>query len=290
MNLRTICHPGPVSARRYHAVSCRVAPLALTLQPGVPINAAVAQAFAAAGFRAGWADLSDVAMERMSYVIPAASTDADHAAWYSETYRPGPGGVIQSAGLHLGIRDGESFLHCHGTWEVPGEGLRMGHLLPFETSLRKAAKVTAFGVAGAAFIVRDDEETNFRLFTPERQQEATGATGAQAAILVTVRPNEDICTSIEAVCVEHAVTDARILGIGSLVGIRFSDGRDIPDHATEVLIRKGRIRRIDGKARCTLDIDVVGMTGFMASGRLVPGANAVCVTFELLIIPEGRSV
>ncbi len=289
MSLRTIRHPGPVSAKRYRAVPCRATPLALTLQAAMPINTAVAQAFAAAGYRAGWVDLADIVMERMNYVMPAASTDAEHAAWYSETYRPDPGGVIQSAGLHLGIRDSEPFLHCHGTWDVPGEGSRMGHLLPFEASLSEPVEVAAYGVVDAALVVREDAETNFRLFSPERWDEPTAAAGSHAAILATVRPNEDICEAIEAICVAHAVTEALVLGIGSLVGARFSDGRDIPDHATEVLIRKGRVQREDGAQRCTLDIDLVGMTGIMASGRLAHGANAVCVTFELLIIPNGRS-
>lgn len=293
MSLRTIRHPGPASAQRYCAVSCQATPLALTLQAHMSVNAAVAQAFAAAGYRAGWIGLSDTAMDRMDYVIPAASADADHAAWYSETLRPGPGSVIRWAGLHLGIRDGEPFVHCHGTWDVPGLGRRMGHLLPFESAFSQPVEVAAYGIADAAFIVGEDAETNFRLFSPERQDVPIATTiGSRPAILAAVRPNEDICEAIEAICDEYAVTDALVLGIGSLIGARFTDGREVCDFATEVLVRKGRVQYENAASgrRCTLDIDLVGMTGIIASGRLAHGANAVCVTFELLIIPEKRPV
>ena len=292
MSLRTIRHPGRASAQRYRAVSCEATPLALTLQAHMSVNAAVAQAFAAAGYRAGWIGLSDIAMDRMDYVIPAASANADHAAWYSETLRPGPGSVIRGAGLHLGIRDGEPYVHCHGTWDVRGRGRRMGHLLPFEAVFSQPVEVAAYGIANAAFIVGEDAETNFRLFSPERQVPIATSTGSRPAILAAVRPNEDICEAIEAICDEYAVTDALVLGIGSLVGARFTDGREVCDLATEVLVRKGRVGCENGALgrRCTLDIDLVGMTGIIASGRLAHGANAVCVTFELLVIPEKRSV
>ena len=285
---RTIRHPGPVAAERHRAVSCRIEPLALTLGAGMPINDAVAQAFAGAGYRAGWADLSYIHMEKMNYVMPAASADDDHAAWYSETYHPPSGGLIRSAGLHLGLRDDEPFLHCHGTWDVPGAGRRMGHLLPFEAVLARPAAIAAYGIADAALVVRDDAETNFRLFSPERQ-EPTNGVGSREALLATVRPNVDICETIETICAQHGVANATVLGIGSLVGVRYSDGRDIPDHATEVRIRDGRVRLENGVQCCTLEIDMVGMSGVRTSGLLAKGHNPVCVTFELLIVADSES-
>lgn len=285
MSLRAIRHPGPVAVERERAVSCRAEPLSLTLDPGMPFNETVARAFSAAGYRAGWAELSDAIMNEMNYVMPAGSPGEAHAAWYSETFRPAPGGVIRSAGLHLGTRDGEPFLHCHGTWDVPGDGSRMGHLLPFEASLAEPAVIKAYGISGAALVVRDDAETNFRLFAPEKTAEA-GAAGTHIALLASVRPNQDICEAIETVCARFDVTEASVMGIGSLVGVSYEDGRDIPDYATEVLIRSGAVQPENGTPRCTLDIDMVGMSGIVSSGRLARGRNPVCVTFELLIIPR----
>ncbi|WP_246710478.1 PCC domain-containing protein [Martelella soudanensis] len=348
---RFIKHPGPVSAERYRAVACRAEPLRLRLEAGTLINGAVAKAFAGAGFRAGWAALEDVRMDRMNYVMPAASPDDNHAAWYSATFSPEPGGLIRTAGLHLGIRDGEPFLHCHGTWEVPsarrefavgkdpspsspqegglnraanvsndqdgeaaarilpplvGERLAfdkssggrggsatadidtsvshcMGHLLPFEATLAEPAEIDAWGVSGAALVVRDDAETNFRIFSAEASDPAL-SNASHPAILATVRPNIDICEAIEAICTEHGLTEARVFGIGSLVGVTYQDGRDVPDYATEILIRDGSVRVEDGRATCRLDIDMVGMSGAITSGLLRRGENPVCVTFELQIV------
>lgn len=304
---RFIRHPGPASAERYRAVACRAEPLRLRLEAGTPINDAVARAFADAGFLAGWAALQDVRMDRMNYVMPAASPDDSHAAWYSATFTPAPGGLIRTAGLHLGIRDGKPFLHCHGTWDVPsaqcehafgkdrsppvpeGEGhdvgasCRMGHLLPFEATLAEPAEIDAWAISGAALVVRDDTETNFRIFSAEASGPAL-SNASHPAILATVRPNIDICTAIEAICMEHGLTEARVFGIGSLVGVTYEDGRAVPDYATEVLIRDGSVRVEDGRATCRLDIDMVGMSGAITSGLLRRGENPVCVTFELLIV------
>ncbi|MCR4268851.1 aminopeptidase P family protein [Nitratireductor sp. ZSWI3] len=283
MSGRSIHHPGPVAAVRHAAVACQAQPLTLVLEPGKPFNAAVADAFAVHGFDGGYMLLEDVPMRRMNYVIPAASPEAEHAAWYSDTRAPAGGGLIKRAGLHLGSRDGEAFLHCHGLWNVPGEGVSMGHLLPFEAEVASATAVRAFGVSGALLDVADDAETNFRLFAP-RPAAASKMAGSHRAVLATVRPNEDICLAIEAICAEHGLAEANIHGIGSLVGAEYADGRHISSYATEVLIRDGRVGNSAEGPRAALDIAMVGMEGGISQGLLERGANPVCVTFELLIV------
>lgn len=231
MTRRTISHPGPVAARRHAAVACRAVPLTLTLEPGRSINAAIAEAFASQGFEGGFVDLVDVPMSRMDYVIPAASPDGKHAAWYSDTRSPEKGGTIRSASVHMGQRDGEPFFHCHGQWEVPGEGLKMGHLLPFDAEVARTVKVSAIGLSGALLDVTDDAETNFRLFAPSpRTPVAAGEKGGKA-VLATVRPNEDICEQIEAICSEHDIDTARV------VGLREPHRRRLPGWIACVLIR-----------------------------------------------------
>ncbi|WP_180902734.1 PCC domain-containing protein [Martelella soudanensis] len=159
----------------------------------------------------------------------------------------------------------------------------MGHLLPFEATLAEPAEIDAWGVSGAALVVRDDAETNFRIFSAEASDPAL-SNASHPAILATVRPNIDICEAIEAICTEHGLTEARVFGIGSLVGVTYQDGRDVPDYATEILIRDGSVRVEDGRATCRLDIDMVGMSGAITSGLLRRGENPVCVTFELQIV------
>ncbi len=283
MSGRRIRHPGPEAEARHAAMPCRAQALALTLEPGRSINAAVAEALASHGFQAGYVLIEDVPMQRMDYVIPAASPDAAHAAWYSETHAPSAGGTILRAGLHLGRRDGEPFLHCHGLWDVPDKGLRMGHLLPFDAEVRQSVQVSALGLSHALLEVAEDEETNFRLFAP-RKLETAGPVGQRRALLATIRPNRDICEAIEAICIEHGFDEADVLGIGSLVGADFEDGSQVTSYATEVLINEGRVVTGPNGPRARLDIAMVGMDGEIAQGVLVRGSNPVCVTFELLIL------
>lgn len=290
MSRRSIVHPGPVAACRHAAVPCRAVPLTLTLMPGRSINAAIAEAFADAGFEGGFVELVDVPMARMNYVMPAASPDASHAAWYSDTYAPA-GGTITRASLHMGRRDGEPFFHCHGMWEVPGgapgEGLRMGHLLPFEAELAEPTEVAALALSGAILDVADDAETNFRLFAPAARAPLAAADVGRPAVLATVRPNTDICEEIEAICAAQGIAAADIVGLGSLIGADYADGSHVASYATEVMIRQGRVRTGTPGAtgpRAELDIALVGMDGGISQGVLVHGANPVCVTFELLIL------
>jgi predicted DNA-binding protein with PD1-like motif len=288
MSQRTIRHPGPTAEKRHAAVACSVVPVTLTLEPGRTINAAIAEAFAAKGFEGGYVLLKDVPMRRMNYVIPAGSPDAEHAAWYSDTRAPETGGTILRAGLHMGRRDGEPFLHCHGSWEVPGEGVRMGHLLPFEAEVKESVEVEAFALAGAVLDVADDAETNFRLFAPRASQETAShpmaAEAGRKAVLATVRPNGDISEAIERICAENGLETATVHGIGSLIGADYADGSHVSSYATEVLVRDGRVAATPEGLRASLDIALVGMDGDISAGILVHGANPVCVTFELLIV------
>ncbi len=74
--------------------------------------------------------------------------------------------------------------------------------------------------------------------------------------------------------------DAVVRGsLGSLIGARFTDGRAVDDHATEVLVREGSVR--DGVA--AIDMLVVDMQGRVHEGRLARGANPVCITFDLVL-------
>ena len=102
-------------------------------------------------------------------------------------------------------------------------------------------------------------------------------------LLAKVRPNEDISTAIEAICSDHEITRANVYGIGSLNEVRFTDGRRVEAHATEVLIREGRVEEVHGQPRASLRIDVVDLEGQVYSGQIVHGDNPVCITFELVI-------
>ena len=96
-----------------------------------------------------------------------------------------------------------------------------------------------------------------------------------------MRPNQDIITAVETIARAHGMADAIVVGsVGSLVGTRFDDAPEVQDHATEVLITNGAIRR--GVA--TIDLMSVDMAGHVHQGRLTRGDNPVCITFDLVLI------
>ncbi|TJW84584.1 MAG: DUF296 domain-containing protein, partial [Mesorhizobium sp.] len=96
--MRSIRHPGPIASERFAAMPCAAAPLTLRLKAGSSINEAVAQALADAGFGGGYIRLRNARVDPMCYVIPAASPDGTHAAWYSDTFAPEGITVVEDAG------------------------------------------------------------------------------------------------------------------------------------------------------------------------------------------------
>ncbi len=227
---------------------------------------AVAMAFAAAGYRSGYLRLSDVVLNPLAYVIPADAPDDSHAAWYSDTFHPDGPVTVTDAGLFLGTRDGAPFFHCHGLWQTEW-GLRMGHALPGETWLARDVTVRGWGLSGAILDAVPDAETNFTLFTPT----AFGPGVASNAALAAIRPDEDLCQTLDRIA-----PGARVEGIGSLVGCWFDDGREVPAQPTEILITRARGGEVE--------VALVDRAGDIHRGRPMPGANPVFVTFELLIL------
>ena len=143
------------------------------------------------------------------------------------------------------------------------------------------SRVTGVGLRGAAFRSREDAETNFRLFVAEPSQQA-GLPTRSGALAVTLRPNQDVCLAIEAICAAETIASAQIFGIGSLNGARFESGAAMASYASELLIRDGRLEA----GRVRLDVSIVATDGEIFEGVLVRGDNPVCVTFELVIVPD----
>ncbi len=281
---RHIVHPGPATTERVRAVECLAWPVRITLKTGCTINEAIAQGFAEQGFEGGYVRLSQVPMRSLNYVMPAAAPDESHAAWYSETYAM-PGGVILDAALHAGRREEKPFLHCHGAWQEPEGRIEMGHLLPFEAEVLEETIVDAIAISGALFVTRHDTETNFPLFNPEKRPDAvTTEPSASRAILVTVRPNTDLCRAVEEICRAFDIRDAQVHGLGSLVGADYEDGTTLTAHASELYIRNGTVTQQNGSCHAALDIAMVDLTGRHSHGLLKRGLNPVCVTAEILIV------
>ena len=104
--MRHIAHPGPASLERTADVAGTPVPLRFVLEPGDTVDAAIAQGFAAAGCVGGYVTLRGGTCDPFRFVMPAASPDANHAAWYSDTFAPVGPVRIERAGAIVGQRDG----------------------------------------------------------------------------------------------------------------------------------------------------------------------------------------
>ncbi|MGR3497052.1 PCC domain-containing protein [Citreimonas sp.] len=276
--MRRIDHPGAPAPERVRALACKAVPLRVTLPAGQSLSAAATDALAGAGFAFGYLRLDGAAVRPLTFVTPAPAPGDGHAAWYSDTHRA-PGGVtLRHAGAHLGLRDGQPFLHCHAIWQGAPAQPDCGHLLCDDTILDADCTITGWGLQSAGLVAAPDPETAFTLFQPEARP---GGDTANAHLL-TLRPNQDIGAALLAFARDRGIAAARIEGIGSLVGTAFADGRTLDSYVTEILIVDGRLQ----DDAVTLDVASVGFDGRGMAGRLAPGANAVCVTAEILIIAD----
>ncbi|MAU94830.1 MAG: DUF296 domain-containing protein [Fulvimarina sp.] len=286
--MRTIRHPGPAAPVRHAKAWGEAVALDFLIEPGENMEAGLGRGVAQAGCDAAYVSLQGARLDPFRYVMPAGSPGPSHAAWYSQTFAPEGVVTVTEAGAIVGRRDGGPFVHCHGAWQAEGEPLAMGHMLPPDSLAAEPIRVTGIGLRGAAFQSRQDDETNFRLFAAEPADrdpnDAAGqASDAPRALALTLRPNQDVCHAIEAVCRNEGIARARIHGIGSLNEARFENGPPMRSYASELLIRDGRLQ--EGRVR--LDVAVVAMDGAIFTGVLVRGDNPVCVTFELVVVPEG---
>jgi predicted DNA-binding protein with PD1-like motif len=282
--VRVIVQPGPPVAERIQWVEARGRAFAFTLEAGLPLLEAAHRGFAAQGFAGGTLNIRRGALGPFGYVMPALSKTSEHAAFYSETFRPDGLTRLKLAAMTLGVRDGAPFFHCHGLWTEADGRANGGHMLPEETIVAEPFEVDAFGVDGAVFSADPDPETNFKLFGPVAS-EVRGASTTSRAFALRLRPNQDFASALEGFCRERGIARAKIHGgVGSTIGARFADGRVVDPFATELAITSGMIAPgVGGAPEAALDIALVDYTGGLAEGRLVRGDNPVLMTMELVL-------
>lgn len=280
--MRRIQQPGTGTPERVQWVECSGQAFSLTLPAGVPLLEAVRSGFAAEGVVSGVVKLDGLKLSPFAYVMPALSKTPEHAAFYSETYRPEGGARIEIGAMTFGQRDGAPFFHAHAVW-VEDDGKRSGgHILPDETTVAETITLQAVGLDGAVFTADPDSETHFKLFGPVSA--LAGGAGAGRFFALRVKPNVDFCGALEAFCAERGIREAVIHGgVGSTIGARFVEGGAVENFATEVAITNGRIAPgVDG-FEATIDVALIDYSGVLASGRLKRGDNPVLMTFELVL-------
>jgi predicted DNA-binding protein with PD1-like motif len=273
--MRTLCQPGPPDPVRVDAIRGEPHELRFTLPAGQTLAQALTAPLVAQGFQCATVMLRGAALNPFRYVMPNPSPDTEHVAWFSATQAPEGTSRIEQANATVGWANGAPSIHCHAVWQEPDGRRRGGHILPNETFLSEPAEATAWGFRSIRIETKPDPETNFTLFKPSGEADPSGQ-----ALVLRVKPNEDLLTALETTAHAYGVTDAIVRGsLGSLVGANFSDGAAVADHATEVLVREGFIRN----GRAALDVLVVDMEGRVHDGWLTRADNPVCITFDLFL-------
>jgi predicted DNA-binding protein with PD1-like motif len=282
--MRRIDQPGPVAPERIQWVEARGRAFSFTLQAGLPLLEAARRGFAAAGFAGGTLNIKGGALGPFAYVMPALAKTKEHAAFYSDTFRPAGITRLKIATMTFGVRDHAPFFHCHGLWRESDGRMLGGHILPEEAVVAEPFAVEAFGVDGAVFLAEPDPETNFKLFGPVSSA-ATGAETTGRVFALRLRPNQDFAGALEAFCRERGIEKAKLRGgVGSTIGARFDDGRIVEPFATELAVSSGAIGPGAGGApEAELDLALVDYTGSLAEGRLLRGDNPVLMTMELVL-------
>ena len=273
--MHTLQHPGPVHPQRIDSVQDEPRLLEFVLQPGLSLNEALTAPLAAAGMRGGTIAFGGGALSPFRYVMPGPPDSEAHVAYFSAAHEPAGETRIERANATFGWNGNQPTVHVHGAWIEPDGARRGGHMLPPDCVVACPMSARAWGFAAAEIAVAADAETNFSLL----QLAGRSVAGAHG-VVARVRPNQDITLAVEEITRRHGMRDAVVRGsLGSLVGARFTDGRVVEDHATEVLIGSGSVR--DGIA--TLDLVVVDMAGRVHEGTLLRGENAVCITFDVVL-------
>ena len=283
--MRHINHPGPVAVVRRRVVDCAIRQARVKLPRGEALLPALAKVIAANGSRSAVARLQGGGFDPFAYCMPAISPTPDHAVYFSDTYRPTGRITLENASVTVGWKGSVPALHCHGIWR-DASGRRLGgHVLPEESVICDPIDAWMSFIDGASFEVLPNPESGFSLLEPVVG--AAGGMPTRGSFAMSIRPNEDFCTSVEAECRGRGISLARVHGgVGSLIGVSFEDGREVVPFVTEVFIRDGFVSTNPaGELLAQIDVALVDHEGGLSEGRLQRGENPVLVTFELIVEP-----
>lgn len=284
--MRSVLQPGPPASDRIQWMPTSGRALTFTLDAGLPLLEAVRRRFAEAGFKSGVLRATTGTLGPFGYVMPALSKTGQHAAFYSDVFRPAGMMSLSAMAMTFGTRDDAPFFHCHGLWREADGTTTGGHILPEETIVAEPFDVQAFGIAEAEFVAEHDSETNFKLFGPKLSDARSGHDGVKA-FAIRLCPNQDLATTLERFCQSQGIASAVIHGgVGSIIGARFVGGKRVEPFVTEMAIRSGEIAPdSQGDLHAKLDVVLVDHTGGTAEGVLLRADNPVLMTMELVIEP-----
>ncbi len=268
-------HPGPVNVERVEVFGVEACDLGIHLEPGQLVESTIGAAVFDAGYDGAWVDMRGLYADPFAYVMPDKSPDGTRVAWYSETYRPTGETYVDMGGMTVGHLGKGLFTHCHGDWSSP-EGTDLGHMLAPICTVSRPVTLKATAFKGARFNRLPDDETRFDLF---RACAAKTAPNSPNAIILTLRPNVDLCTAIEDSARAHGITNGTIYGLGSINGARFEDAPPMHSAITEFIISSGAL--VDGKAIITLS--AVDISKDVYSGTVQKNGAPISITAEIIL-------
>lgn len=281
-----LIHPGPVAESRLICVPTRVTGHDVELPAGTPLLAALDWLLNETGCASANGQLVGGELREFGYYIPDVGPVGGPVANFSRPYPGDAPGRMVRGGITIGRRDGEVFCHSHSLF-VDASGVeRGGHLIPEQVVLGEGVRAQVWGGPDVVVEVQPDPETQMSLFTPRRIAD-TGR-GDVAAVVCRIRPNVDLVGMVEAIAEDQGWLGAEVRGqVGSLVGGRLEqpDGTvlEAAGPATEVMFLDGVVRRIEGRMTADLHAHLVDRHAKVYSGKVLPGENAVAMTYELVL-------
>ncbi|MCO5396731.1 hypothetical protein [Ralstonia soli] len=283
--MRHIEHPGMVAVQRRCTADCDIRHAQVKLPPGNALLPTLAALLDANHVKSAVARLRGGSFDPFAYCMPALSPTPEHAVYFSERYQPEGTVRLEYASVTVGQRDSSPWLHCHGTWYNESGQRLGGHVLPNDAVISEPIDASIWFLDGASFEVVPSPETGFSLFEPVASSPSPLPKSGPFAM--SIRPNEDFCTTIEDECGARGIVRARVHGgVGSLIGATFDDGREVLPFVTEVFVRDGLVTKTEkGDLVANIDVGLVDHLGGLSEGRLRRAANPVLVTFELLVEP-----
>jgi len=290
-----LIHPGPIAEERVVALPTRLIEQHVALPAGVGLLDALATTLDSLSVAGAVGRLEGGCLAAFDYYIPAPGWLNGPVATFSDRRTgvdAGSGGLLlHSGGITVGRRDGQVFAHSHALWEGPAGETLAGHLVPESVMLGEGVTARVVTSADVRYEVEPDPETTMSLFMPRRVLGGLESCSGTDGLICRVRPNMDLCTTIEQLVKECGWWAASVWGqVGSLVGGRLvqPDGSilEVPGPATEVIWLKGFVHPAQHGVRADLEAAIVDLHGRVHSGLLARGLNPVAMTFELTLRRE----